>query len=162
MHTRLLGATNAGDRVYVSRVLPFVPEDLVEGPAVVVGVSSERHDKVGQSPTYQTTTTCTVDCYATADDEETLQDTLDDVLDQVEGVLVAGPFRDQFNGITNIQTQSAAEQIEDANILMGRIGTIFDCVYTTQFVPVESRPTFASAHIDFDFDSDVESIVPEA
>ncbi len=150
---RLLAAnTAAGNRVYVSRILPLSPEDVADGPAIVFGVLAEKHEEIGPAPLYRTTATCTLDCYATDADETALQDVLDDLVEQVEGVLFAGAFRDQFNAITSIEVQSAAEQLEDATQLFGRIGMRWDCTYTTVFVATEPRPLFNAAHLNFDFE----------
>lgn len=173
---RLIAAdTVAEARVYVERVLPLSPDeltispdDVTAGPVISFYTPVERHERVGPSPTYKTTLTCRVDCAATASDEETLAALLDALIAQIEGALFASSFRDQFDRLDGIETRSGGgtSQMEDGSRLFALSQTTFVCEYMSQFVPVESRPTFASAHIDFDFDTDgdidVESVVPEA
>lgn len=112
----LVGNTDAGDRVFSSRL---VPSDSVDGdgnplqahfPFLLVYVLKESKKAISASGSqFQATTTVGVEVHAiVADgvplDDDALDDTLDPIRVQVEDALLSSEWADQFS-IESVQTQ---------------------------------------------------------
>lgn len=144
------GATSAEDRVYPSRSLPQDAADLRGvGPAIIVWVTSERHEMDGEPPTYQTTCELHVEAWATADDDEALDTLLDALGDDVESTIMTGGIFGLVDKVRSIDHRHEIGQRADSRDLAGRTEVVFSLEYKTEFERPEESD-FLSVYAETD------------
>lgn len=124
----LKGSTDAGDRVYASRVLPYRKLQL---PAISVYTLDDdvTADSITTAPRELTRElSLVIECWVAA--AENTDDSLDDIARQVESVMHADPYLagDAADSILNTTTM---EVLEESERRLGFVSLAYQVIYRT-------------------------------
>lgn len=149
---RLLDAdTSAGTRVYASRTLPQEADDLRGvGPAIVVWVTREAHQHIGQSPIYQTQCTISVQAWASAADDEALDEVCDTLVDEIQAAIMTTTWPAEVDRVSSITVSTEIGQRANSRELVGRVDIEFIAEYRTEFLRADDWSDFTRVDAETD------------
>jgi len=124
--------TAAGDKVYTSRSRPVPEQTLKQSPVLSVYTADETSRKTADSHALERVLMVSIEGLAAGGDD--LDDTLDNLAEQVEAAINANPNPDNLLTESLALTGTTSEISSRGNLQVGAFRMDFECTYMTPII----------------------------